>query len=69
MNQIGFTDILLLVPHLAWTDVKTLPEKPIAAHPAHPFPHFLTVLPKLPKEVKSAQDVQQCEFPCVPRRL
>ncbi|KAH8079933.1 hypothetical protein HD553DRAFT_317964 [Filobasidium floriforme] len=38
---------------------KTLPEKPIAAHPSHPFPHFLTVLPKLPKELKSAQDVQQ----------
>jgi hypothetical protein len=43
-------------------DAKTLPEKPIAAHPSHPFPHFLTVLPKLPKELKSAQDVQQCEY-------
>jgi hypothetical protein len=47
-------------------DAKTLPEKPIAAHPSHPFPHFLTVLPKLPKELKSAQDVQQCESLVLP---
>ena len=42
-------------------DIKSLPEKPLNAHPAHPFPNFLSVIPKLPKEVRQAQDIQQCE--------